>query len=307
MAALNKLFSHRLYNEEECGVKLKIGDLVTRKSYGSDILFRISQIARENNAVIVGEELRLIADAPLADLVLVSANEKKSRSVVEKHKQENCYRLFRQESRLGQQRSEYEVTSGYSTDCSYFELPGRILHIDGDPIYLKKCTDLYEKLGVPIYGVHMQEKEMPSQITSLLEMVRPDILVVTGHDAYMRNKGGPNEVKSYRNTKYFAETVREARKYEPHIDHLVIFAGACQSYFETLIRAGANFASSPHRINIHALDPVYIAAKVSLTPFMDSVGIWEVLKNTLTGEKGLGGIETRGLLRRGMPVKNNED
>ena len=34
--------------------------------------------------------------------------------------------------------------------------------------------------------------------------------------------------------------------------------------------------------------------------------MWDLLRNTLTGEKGLGGIETRGLLRRGMPVKEHE-
>ncbi|OIJ14472.1 sporulation peptidase YabG [Anaerobacillus arseniciselenatis] len=287
-------------------MKLNVGDFVARKSYGCDILFRISKIDNEKSVLIVGEEMRLIADAPLADLVLINDNEKSERMVKEKEKIESCYRLFRQDTRLLRQKSEYEMSEGYSSKNSYFELPGRILHIDGDPVYLKKCTELYEKLGVPIYGVHMPEKEMPEQITSLLEMVRPEILVVTGHDAYMRSKGSENDVKAYRNTKYFAEAVREARKFEPHIDHLVIFAGACQSYFETLIRAGANFASSPERVNIHALDPVYIAAKISLTSFMDSVSIWDLLRNTLTGEKGLGGIETKGLLRRGIPIKNSE-
>ncbi len=287
-------------------MKFNVGDFVARKSYGCDILFRVSKIGNDNSVLVVGEEMRLIADAPLADLVLINDIEINVRTVKEKEKQESCYRLFRQDTRLLRQKSEYEMSEGYSSENSFFELPGRILHIDGDPIYLKKCTDLYEKLGVPIYGVHMQEKEMPEQITSLLEMVRPEILVITGHDAYMRSKGSENDVKAYRNTKYFAEAVREARKFEPHIDHLVIFAGACQSYFETLIRAGANFASSPERVNIHALDPVYIAAKVSLTPFMDSVSIWDLLRNTLTGEKGLGGIETKGLLRRGIPIKNSE-
>lgn len=287
-------------------LKFNVGDFVTRKSYGNDLLFRISKID-DNYVIILGEEMRLIADAPLSDLMLVSEQEKSTRMLEDKKKEDNCYRLFRQDSRFLRHRSEYEMTGGYISNSSYFELPGRILHIDGDPVYLKKCTDLYDKLGVPIYGVHMEEREMPLQITSLLEMVRPDILVITGHDAYMRSKGEQNDVKAYRNTKYFAEAVREARKFEPHIDHLVIFAGACQSYFETLIRAGANFASSPDRINIHALDPVYIAAKVSLTPFMDSVSIWELLRNTLTGEKGLGGIETKGLLRRGMPIRNNEE
>ncbi len=285
---------------------MKVGDLVTRKSYGNDLLFRISKIDG-NQAIIVGEEMRLIADASLADLLLISNQEIDIRKEVQKKKEENCYRLFRQENRLLRNRNEYEMTGGYSSNQSFFELPGRILHIDGDPVYLKKCSDLYDKLGVPIYGVYMREKEMPQQIAPLLEMVRPDILVITGHDAYLKNKGEQNEVKAYRNTKYFAEAVREARKFEPHIDHLVIFAGACQSYFETLIRAGANFASSPERVNIHALDPVYIAAKVSLTPFMDSVSVWDLLRNTLTGEKGLGGIETKGLLRRGMPIKNKDD
>lgn len=288
-------------------MKFKIGDFVARKSYQCDLIFRISKIDDEKTVTIVGEEVRLIADAPLSDLVLIDDSEKKSRRAEEEKKEDNCYHLFRQDSRLLRHKNEYEVTGGYSSESSFFELPGRILHIDGDPVYLKKCTNLYEKLGVPIYGVHMSEKEMPLQISSLLEMVRPDILVITGHDAYMRSKGEQNEVKAYRNTKYFAEAVRAARKFEPHIDHLVIFAGACQSYFETLIRAGANFASSPDRVNIHALDPVYIAAKVSLTPFMDSISIWDILRNTLTGEKGLGGIETKGILRRGMPTKNNEE
>ena len=34
---------------------------------------------------------------------------------------------------------------------------------------------------------------------------------------------------------------------------------------------------------------------------MDRINVWDVLRNTLTGEKGLGGIETRGVLRTGMP------
>lgn len=73
----------------------------------------------------------------------------------------------------------------------------------------------------------------------------------------------------------------------------MIFAGACQSHFELLIQAGANFASSPSRVNIHALDPVYVVAKLSFTPFTDRINVWDVLRNTLTGAKGLGGVETK--------------
>ena len=36
---------------------------------------------------------------------------------------------------------------------------------------------------------------------------------------------------------------------------------------------------------------------------MERINVWDVLRNTLTGEKGLGGIETKGVLRTGMPYR----
>lgn len=288
-------------------MKLKVGQIVGRKSYQCDILFRIVSIHETGKVDLYGEDVRLMADAPIEDIVVISNEEQVERKNQEKVKEENCYYLFRQDYRLLKQRNEYEGTSGYAADdSSYFELRGRVLHLDGDPLYLRKCIDLYEKIGIPVYGVHIDEKEMPHQINSLLEMVRPDILVITGHDGFLKSKGNVKDVKAYRHSKHFAETVREARKVYPHFDQLVIFAGACQSHFDSLIKAGANFASSPERINIHALDPVYIVAKISLTPFTERVNLWELLKNTITGEKGIGGIETRGLLRRGMPYYKEE-
>ncbi|WP_078429493.1 sporulation peptidase YabG [Alkalihalobacterium alkalinitrilicum] len=287
-------------------MKLKVGQIVGRKSYQCDILFRISAI-NDKVAELYGEDVRLVADAPLDDLVIISEDEHKQRRKIEKEKEDSCYYLFRQDSRVIKRQGDYEATSGYSTEPSYFEIRGRVLHIDGDSMYLRKCMELYEKLGVPVYGVHVVEKEMPLQINSLLEMVQPDILVITGHDAYLKSGGNQKDIKGYRHSKYFAETVRIARKRTPNLDDLVIFAGACQSHFETLIKAGANYASSPERINIHALDPVYIVAKISLTPFMDQVNVWDVLKNTITGERGLGGIETKGFMRRGMPISDYDE
>ncbi|MCK0473617.1 sporulation peptidase YabG [Halalkalibacter sp. APA_J-10(15)] len=283
-------------------MKLNKGDLVTRLSYNRDLLFRISEI-RSTVVELVGEDMRLLADAPIEDLVLVSEEERTKMLQKSKEVEESSYHLFRQDAKLLKQRGEYEVTSGYASDIDFFELRGRVLHIDGDSLYLKKCTALYEKLGVPVYGVHLHEKEMPEQIGSLIEIVQPDIIVVTGHDAYLKSRGNEGDIRSYRHTKYFAECVRIARRYTWHRDDLVIFAGACQSHFETLIKAGANFASSPERVNIHALDPVYIASRISLTSFMDRIHLTEILRNTITGERGLGGIETKGIMRRGMPLK----
>lgn len=285
-------------------MKLKKGDIVARLSYECDLLFRVVSI-RDNTAELAGEDMRLLADAPVEDLVLISEEERTVYQKEAKALEENSYRLFRQDAKLMKQRSEYEVTSEYATSPNYFELRGRVLHIDGDSLYLRKCTDLYEKLGVPVYGVHLHEKEMPEQIESLLQMVQPDIVVITGHDAYLKTKGDERDLRAYRHTKYFAECVRVARRQTWHRDELIIFAGACQSHFETLIKAGANFASSPDRVNIHALDPVYIAARISLTSFMESIRLTDVLRNTITGEKGLGGIETKGVMRRGMPLKVN--
>jgi len=294
-------------------MEVKVGDIVARKSYKGDLLFRVIDVKHisDNNegkiAILYGEDVRLIADAPYEDLFLIDEREKKARRLREDQIIENSFRLLRQDYTLIREKSEYHATGGYSNDHDYFQIPGRVLHIDGDPIYLKKCLALYEKIGVPVYGVHCNEKEMPEKVSGLLDRYRPDILVITGHDAYSKSKGKMSEIKAYRHSFHFVQTVRQARKKVPNLDQLVIFAGACQSHFESLIRAGANFASSPSRVNIHALDPVYIVAKISFTPFIERINVWDVLRNTLTGEKGLGGIETRGFLRTGMPYRRNTD
>ena len=56
-------------------MQFKIGDMVVRKSYRRDILFRIIRIDQSANgepvAVLHGDEVRLIADAHLGDLEIV--------------------------------------------------------------------------------------------------------------------------------------------------------------------------------------------------------------------------------------------
>ncbi|MGM0793158.1 sporulation peptidase YabG [Bacillus infantis] len=285
-------------------------DIVGRVSYNCDIMFRVIDIREEEGrklAVLYGEDIRLIADAPYEDLIVINQSERMKMSRQYQSLEEQSYNLFRQDVSLLKQKQEYEATGAYSKPFNYFQIPGRVLHLDGDPSYLKKCLSLYEKIGVPVTGIHCNEKEMPSKIGQLIDYYRPDILVITGHDAYSKAKGKVTDINAYRHSKHFVQTVREARRKIPHLDQLVIFAGACQSHFESLIHAGANFASSPSRVNIHALDPVYIVAKISFTPFMERINVWDVLRNTLTGEKGLGGIETKGVLRTGMPFNKGAE
>jgi spore coat assemly protein len=287
-------------------VDIKLMDIVARRSYNCDILFRVTDIKDINGrkmAVLYGEDFRLIADAPCEDLVIINQNERSKLTQEYRSLEEQSLRLFAQDLDLLKQKQEYETTGGYAKTSNYFQIPGKVLHLDGDESYLNKCLAVYEKIGVPVFGIHCNEKEMPQRIGQLLDYYRPDILVVTGHDAYSKAKGKMTDINAYRHSKFYVQAVREARSKVPSLDQLVIFAGACQSHFESLIHAGANYASSPSRINIHALDPVYIVAKISLTPFMERINVWDVLRNTLTGDKGLGGIETKGVLRTGMPYR----
>ncbi|MBW0934185.1 sporulation peptidase YabG [Priestia megaterium] len=290
-------------------MNIKIGDIVTRPSYQRDLLFRVIAINDSEAgkyATLIGEDVRLIADAPCTDLEVVDAKEQDQRKKQEEELLERSLELIQQDYRLVREKTEYSMTNGYSHSHRLFQIPGKVLHVDGDPNYLRKCLLVYEKIGVPVYGVHCVESEMPEKVGKLIEDVRPDILVLTGHDAYSKGKGNKDDLLAYRHSKHYIKTVQEARKRVGNLDQLVIFAGACQSHFELLIQAGANFASSPSRVNIHALDPVYVVAKLSFTPFTDRINVWDVLRNTLTGAKGLGGVETKGLLRTGMPYESDE-
>ena len=105
----------------------------------------------------------------------------------------------------------------------------------------------------------------------------------------------------YKNSKYFIDAVKIARQYEMCHDKLIIIAGACQSNYEELIKAGANFASSPKRKNIHALDPAIVASYMALYDSGKYIDIKKVLESTKYGSEGMGGIITKGTMHIGYP------
>ena len=97
---------------------------------------------------------------------------------------------------------------------------------------------------------------------------------------------GYYDVYNYRNSRHFIETVKEARRYDrEHKKNLVIFAGACQSYFEAIISAGANFSSSPARILIDFLDPLVVAEKIALTEKYKYVTIDDIARELRDGKE----------------------
>ena len=242
---------------------MRKGDLVTRYKYNHDVVFKIIEI-KGNIALLKGECVRLSADAPVNDL-----------------------KLYEKESIQEHVELEFSRNSKLINGC--------VLHLDGDEHYLKKCLDVYKKYDIPAQGYYMEEKEMPNQITNLLVKHKPDILIITGHDNY---KVDVNKKEQFENSKYFIQAVKKARIYQADKDALVIFAGACQSYYEALIESGANFASSPTRQNINVLDPVYIAINVAKSHVGSYIDIEETLKKTVSKGVGLGGIDTRGVARR---------
>lgn len=253
-----------------------VGDLVTRNSYNNDTIFRIIDI--DNNiATLKGINIRLFADSELSDLRKVDSKEK--------IKDDDVF-LDRFDIKLD--RNEY------------FYLPGKVLHIDGDEDYLERCMDFYKQVHVKAIGFKAREEDISNHIKKLLDEYNPDILVITGHDAYYKKLGNESNNDNYKNTSNFIKGVKEARKYYDH-NRLIIIAGACQSNYEELIKAGANFASSPKRINIHALDPAIIASSVALSDKSKPIDLINILEKTKYGSKGIGGIITNGTMYVGYP------
>lgn len=284
---------------------LKIGDIVARKSYGCDVFFKIVDIKSNENGNILtlkGISYRIEADAPEGDLELQP--EQKVREYRDKccrAAEKNSRDIYASRYRGYSKKAYYRDTS--KDNSGKFQRPGKILHLDGDNDYLETCIGEYSKLGLSVTGQFISEKEQPARVFQLLKEYRPDILVLTGHDGYIKGSDSYTNLRNYRNSKYFIDAVKEARKYEPDLDSLVIFAGACQSLYYEIIKAGANFASAPFRDLIHALDPVRVCQKIAFAGIDKVLNAEEVIENTITGKTGIGGVQTRGKYREGFPIE----
>ncbi|MBD3922821.1 sporulation peptidase YabG [Paenibacillus sp. PR3] len=285
---------------------MKQGDLVVRKSYGGDVLFRIEQLRDNQLAVLKGTDYRLLADSPLLDLAVVNDPDSTPASQQVRIKVKESLRRMQEKLppvhvQDGPIRLASQSTS--SSNLSFYEMPGKVLHLDGDGNYMRKSMQLYSQMRIPAHGIHVHEGQMPELLYRLLPELKPDIVVITGHDGVLKNRRSEDlgNISSYKNSKNFVDAVRVARDYEKNRDSLIVIAGACQSHYEALLQAGSNFASSPGRILIHALDPVYIAIKASATPIRETIDLPEVIQGTISGIDGIGGIDTIGRLRRGLP------
>ena len=257
-------------------MEIKIDDYVVRLSYNCDVVFKVIDI-KDDIYYLKGVDVRLYADSNIQDLKKIE------------YKNDDSYFEKNIEDKLLLDRD------------NYFYLPGKILHFDGDKDYLKRSLDFYKKAQVYAVGKNIKEDLLPSQINKYLKEIKPDIVIITGHDAFYKNKGSKNDNNNYQNSLNFVKSVINARKYEKSHEKLVIIAGACQSNYEELIKAGANYASSPKRINIHALDPAIIAVTLALTERSKKIDLIDLLQRTKYGHDGIGGIMGNGLMYVGYP------
>lgn len=168
---------------------MNIGDLVVRKSYGGDVTFRLEGL-QSDGAIIKGTEFRLLADSPVDDLIQVPY-EPQSAKTRQAHVKAHQTLSRLQQNRMEQaERNREGLVQEWSVqqEPAYFEMPGKVLHLDGDPNYLKKSMNLYEQLRVPAEGQYVHESAMADTLYRLLPKVRPDIVVITGHDGVLKTR-----------------------------------------------------------------------------------------------------------------------
>ena len=117
-------------------MEFKIGDYVTRNSYDNDIIFEIINL-NDNEAILKGVNVRLIANSPLEDLVLDESE--------------------REDEFLEHIKSQ-DFFIGDRND--YFYLPAKVLQIDADKGYLEKCLDFYKRNKIMAFGKVIKEELM---------------------------------------------------------------------------------------------------------------------------------------------------
>lgn len=261
--------------------KIKKGDIVARKSYKCDILFFVDKVIYSSHhvaiAILKGITIRIIADAFLDDLLMIDN------------------RLLGKNIKRLDYKIENRIFSLIDKDrFQHIPKSGKILHLDGDRRYSEKSNRYYKKAGLNAVVKNIPEFKQPLFVKDLLLKYQPDILIVTGHDGMIKSGMNYADIHNYRNSKYFVQTVIEARKLNPSNSSLAIFAGACQSFFEAIMSSGANFASSPGRILIDFMDPLIVAEKIATTSRTKFITVNDFLSDLRDGKKSIDGIGSMG-------------
>lgn len=189
---------------------IKKGDIVGRKSYNKDIYFIVDKIIRgslnKQIAVLKGINIRVMADAPIEDLEIIT--KKDILNSVKNYEIDFENRIKSNIKNMTRQRI----------------YTGKILHLDGDRKYSEKSLRYYNKMGLNAVVKNIVEYRQPNIVVQLLRKYNPDILIITGHDAMIRNGTNYSNIYNYRNSRHFISTVKNARTWGINSDKLTIFA-----------------------------------------------------------------------------------
>jgi len=274
--------------------ELKKGSIVGRVSYGKDILFKINNIIDVRGkkvALLKGITVRIEADAPLEDLSCIEKEHIDTNVLILQQKLEEnikvCSNIVCKKKSVLQRRNFIQRRDIQKSN-------GKILHLDGDSDYAQKSLEYYKKIGLKAIVKNISENKQSLYVYNLLKRYNPDILVITGHDGMIKRERDFNDIYNYRNSRYFVKTIKMARLWGETQKELAIFAGACQSYYEALISAGANFASAPGRVFIDFMDPLIVARVIATTDSNKYVTIDDMINEIKGGKKAVNGEKTQG-------------
>lgn len=205
--------------------QIKKGDIVARKSYGKDIIFTVKNIIhtkQEKIAILKGAIDRIEADSRIEDLEIVDKQIVNEKMETLHHKMN--YKIIQNKETRGQDKYQIGILTPNHKNKEKI-ITGKILHLDGDKKYSQKSYYYYKKLGLNAVVRNIPEYKQPKVVYQLLKTYNPDILVITGHDGMIKRGTDYHNIYNYRNSKYFIQTVKEARKYDQEKNnHLVIFA-----------------------------------------------------------------------------------
>lgn len=149
--------------------EIKNGDIVSRKSYNNDIMFIVKKIIKIDKqrkiAILKGiVDVRIVADAPVEDLKIVSKEEQIKR---EQDSEKRILNIIEKERNKKENRRKEVIHTG------------RILHLDGDKKYSQKSIMYYKKMGLNAIVRNIPEYKQPKVVYRLLTIYNPDIVVIT--------------------------------------------------------------------------------------------------------------------------------
>ena len=120
---------------------------------------------KEKVAILKGiVDVRIVADAPLEDLQIVSKEEQRKR---EQESEERILNIIKNEKVRDENRRREIIHTG------------RILHLDGDKKYSQKSIMYYKKMGLSAIVRNVPEYRQPKVVYRLLTIYNPDIIVIT--------------------------------------------------------------------------------------------------------------------------------